>query len=193
MRERVRRNLGTRIRRKENAVRRERAEYEPGESLKCTSWFSSINHLFQTWTKLTSPINLLHNRRKFENWVITTCSLQGIFIYTVCLHLVLACILPCQEFTFYFALSTIYLVFALSGIFLVFCPVRYITCIFPCQVYTLYFPLSCIYLVIYPVRYLPCILPCHFSTLYFFLPSICFVICPARYSPCNLPCQVFSL
>ena len=43
----------------------------------------SLVKLFQitilTRTKLTSPIKLLHNRRKFENWVTTSCPLQGIW------------------------------------------------------------------------------------------------------------------
>ena len=40
----------------------------------------------ETSTKLTSPIKLCCNGRKLENWVRTSCPLQGIVIYPVYLQ-----------------------------------------------------------------------------------------------------------
>ena len=55
-----------------------------------TRAFMVCLHPFQTstptQTKLTFPIKLFFNRRKYENWVITSCPLQDIFIYPASLH-----------------------------------------------------------------------------------------------------------
>ena len=88
MRGRGNRNLGTRIRRKENTVRRKLTEKWAWWMHSCLHGFlPSFPDIHTDFNKADLSDKTVHNSRTFENWVITICPLQGIFIYTVCLHL----------------------------------------------------------------------------------------------------------